>query len=189
MSVYGWSTPEAGEIVERAAKIGRRLKSSADLAPSIANLAVFNIYRCRFDQTAEALVDLFRIARELDDPEIMPQAHHCAWPVHRHRGQFAQALQHCDAGHALYEEERDAHHRYIYFGHDPAVSALALGAQAQWTLGYPPRAMDRHDEAVTLGVYSGMHRRWRTRYSSMRSPKRRAATPRQCSPSPQSCGS
>jgi predicted ATPase len=50
-----------------------------------------------------------------------------------------------------YTEERYAHHRYIYFGHDPAVCALALGAQAQWALGYPARAMDRHDEAVTLG--------------------------------------
>jgi predicted ATPase len=132
MSVYGWSAPEAGEIVERAAKIGRRLESSADLAPSIANLAVFNIYRCRLDQAAEASVDLFRIARELDDPEITLQAHHCAWPVGWHRGQFAQALQHCDAGLALYDEERYAHHRYIYFGHNPAVCALALGAQAHW---------------------------------------------------------
>jgi len=151
MSVYGWSAPEAGEIVERAAKIGHRLESSADLAPSIANLAVFNVYRCRLDQAAEASADLFRIARELDDPEITLQAHHCAWPVGWHRGRFAQALQHCDAGLALYDEERYAHHRYIYFGHDPAVCALALGAQVQWALGYPVRAMHRHDEAVTLG--------------------------------------
>jgi predicted ATPase len=150
MSVYGWSAPEAAETVERAAKIGRRLESSADLAPSIANLAVFNIYRCRLDKAEEASADLFRIARELDDPEIMLQAHHCAWPVQYHRGRFAQALEHADAGLNLYEEERHSRHRHVYFGHDPAVCALALGAAAQWVLGYPASAVHRHAEAITL---------------------------------------
>jgi class 3 adenylate cyclase/predicted ATPase len=150
MSVYGWSAPEAGEMVERAANIGRQLESTADLAPSIANLAVFNIYRCQLDKAEEASADLFRIARELDDAEIMLQAHHCAWPVRYHRGRFAQALEHADAGLNLYEEERHSRHRHVYFGHDPAVCALALGAAAQWVLGYPASAMHRHAEAITL---------------------------------------
>ena len=150
MSVYGWSAPQAGEAVEWAAKIGRGLESSADLAPSIANLAVFHIYRCQLDQAEHASADLFRIATELHDPEITLQAHHCTWPVQWHRGRPAQALEHCDAGLALYEEQRDVHRRHVYFGHDPAVCALALGAAAQWALGYPVRAMHRHGEAITL---------------------------------------
>jgi len=150
MSVYGWSAPEAEEIVERGAEIGRRLESSKNLAPSIANLAVFNIYRGRLDQVEEASADLFRIARELDNPEVMLQAHHCIWPVRWHRGQFAQAVEHADSGLGLYEEERYAHHRHVYFGHDPAVCALALGAAAQCLLGYPDQATQRHDEAMTL---------------------------------------
>ncbi len=161
MSVHGWSAPEAGETVERATKIGRRLESSADLAPSIANLAVFNIYRCRLDQAEEASAELFRIARELGDPEIMLQAHHCAWPVQFHRGRFAQALEHADTGLGLYEEDRYAHHRHIYFGHDPAVCALALGAAAQRVLGYPaqrdatPRRGHSPGAALTGPAVSG----------------------------------
>jgi hypothetical protein len=38
MSIYGWSAPAVGDAVERAAAVGRQLESSADLAPSIANL-------------------------------------------------------------------------------------------------------------------------------------------------------
>jgi len=150
MSVYGWTAPEAEEAVERAAKIGRGLESSADLAPSIANLAVFHIYRCQLDQAEHASADLFRIAAELHDPEVKLQAHHCTWPVQWHRGRPTRAAEHCDAGLALNDEKRDARHRYIYFGHDPAVCALALGAAAQWALGYPVRAMHRHGEAITL---------------------------------------
>src|SRR5260370_6718717 len=56
----------------------------------------------------------------------------------------------CRFGLALYEEECHAHHRYVYFGHDPAVCALACGAGAQWVLGYSARSMCRHDEAVAL---------------------------------------
>ena len=150
MSVYGWSAPEAEEIVERGARIGRGLESSENLAPSIANLAVLNIYRGRLDQVEEASDDLFRIARELDDPDVMLQAHHCIWPVRWHRGQLALALEHADEALVLYDEERHASHRHLYFGHDPAVCALALGAAAQCLLGHPARAMHRHGEAITL---------------------------------------
>src|SRR5260370_40969816 len=56
----------------------------------------------------------------------------------------------CRFGLALYEEECHAHHRYVYFGHDPAVCPLACGAGAHWVLGYSARSMGRHDEAVAL---------------------------------------
>ena len=150
MSVHGWSASEIGDAVERASEIGRRLEASADIAPSIANLAAFNVHRCRLDQAEEASADLFRIAGDLEDPEIMLQAHHCVWPVQWHRGRFSRAVEHADAGLGLYEEGRSAHHRQVYFGHDPAVCALALGAAAQWALGYPERAIRRHYEAIAL---------------------------------------
>jgi predicted ATPase len=38
MLVHGWSAPEVSEAIERATQVGRRFESSADLAPSIANL-------------------------------------------------------------------------------------------------------------------------------------------------------
>src|SRR6516162_5021229 len=123
MSVHGWSASEIGDAVERASEIGRRLEASADIAPSIANLAAFNVHRCRLDQAEEASADLFRIAGDLEDPEIMLQAHHCVWPVQWHRGRFSRAVEHADAGLGLYEEGRSAYHRQVYFGHDPAVCA------------------------------------------------------------------
>ena len=76
MSTYGWSAPEVGDAVERAAAVGRQLESSADLAPSIANLWLYNFSRGRLDQADEISADLFRIASELDDLEIQLQAHH-----------------------------------------------------------------------------------------------------------------
>jgi predicted ATPase len=150
MNVYGWSAPEVGEAIERATLVGHRLESSADLAPSIVNLWFFNIYHGRLDRADEISADLFRIARELDDPEIQLQAHHTAWPLRWMSGQLAQASEHIEAGLRLYDEERHAHHRYVYLGHDPAACALSMDAYVQWALGYPIRAVHREEEAVAL---------------------------------------
>jgi class 3 adenylate cyclase len=97
MNVHGRSAPEVGDAVERAAEIGRRLESSADLAPTIANLWRVNLGQGRLDRADEISTDLFRIARELDDPEIMLQAHHTAWPARWVRGLLAEASEHAKA--------------------------------------------------------------------------------------------
>jgi predicted ATPase len=150
MNVLGWSALEVGETVERAGEVGRRLNSSAALAPAIAGLWLFNIARGRFDKGEENSDHLFRIARDIGDQEILLQAHHSAWPIRFFRGQWSDAHEHIQAGLALYDEERHAHHRAVYLGHDPAVCALTIDATSQWALGYPTRADRLMDEAVTL---------------------------------------
>jgi len=150
MSVRGRSVPEVGEVVERAAQVGRRVDSSADLAPFIANLWMFNVGQGRFDRADEISLDLFRIADELGSPEIRLQAHHCAWPTTCLRGLLTKANEHIDAGLALYDEARHAHHRYVYHGHDPAVCGLSIGASVQYALGFPAKAERLADEAITL---------------------------------------
>jgi predicted ATPase len=151
ISVHGRSAPEAGEAIERAVEVGRRLESSADLAPSIANLWFFTMARGRIDRADEISADLFNMARKLNDPEILLQAHHTAWSGRWIRGLFAEASNHINEGVALYNEEHHAHHRYVYLGHDPSVCGLGIGAIVQWALGYPVRSMQLEGEAVALG--------------------------------------
>jgi predicted ATPase len=150
MSIYGWSAPEVGAAVERASAVGRRLESAADLAPSVANLWLYNFSRGRLDRAEEISADLFRIARELDDPELLLQAHHSAWPTLWHRGSFEQASKHIDAALSLYDEERHARHHNIYLGHDPAVCGLAINASVQHALGKPSRAPSLEAKAIAL---------------------------------------
>ena len=148
MSLHGWWASEVGETIERASGVARRLKSSADLAPSIANLWSFNIARGRYDQAEANSRDLFRIARDLDDPEILLQAHHTAQGNLALRGKFAAASEHIDAALTLYDAERHTHHRYVYLGHDPGICMLALGAVMRSALGYPRAAMRRESKVL-----------------------------------------
>jgi predicted ATPase len=150
MGVHGWSGDEVGDAVERAAEIGRRLESSADLAPSIANLWHFNVSRGRLDRADEISSDLRRIADDLHDPEIILQAHHATWPTEWLRGRLADASREIEAGMGFYDEHRHRHHRYVYLGHDPAVCALAIGTSVRWMLGYPKQAMRFEEQAKAL---------------------------------------
>ena len=150
MSVHGWAAAEVGEVVERATEVGRRLESSQEIAPSIANLWVFHYASGRLDAAEKISDDLLRIARDLNSPEVLLQAHHTAWPVRWGRGALTDAVGHIDAGLALYDEEHHAHHRFLYLGHDPAVCGLAIASQLYSTLGYPTQAADSADRALAL---------------------------------------
>src|SRR5262249_43025427 len=81
MSVHGWSAPEVGVSFERAEHLARELESSTDLAPSLAGLWLFNNARGRFSRAEGITKELFNVARTLHDPDILLQAHHCAWPL------------------------------------------------------------------------------------------------------------
>jgi class 3 adenylate cyclase/predicted ATPase len=151
MSVHGWAAPDVGVLVERAAIVARRLDSSVELAPPLAGLWLLYTSRGQLDRAEDISVELFKIAREHDNAEVLLQAHHATWPTRWISGAFAEASAHIEAGMALYDESRHEHHRYVYMGHDPAVCALAIGASVQWMLGHPDQAARLEYEASALG--------------------------------------
>ena len=135
MSVHGWPAPEVGEAFERAERVARRLEGSADLTPPLVGSWLFHVARGQFARAEEISGELFRIAGELDDPEVLLQAHHAAWPTRWLRGLFAR--------------RRGAHRR----GH----VALRRGAPPPAPLPLPGarpgrvRAGDRRPRAVAPG--------------------------------------
>jgi predicted ATPase len=150
ITLHGWAAMEVGEVVERASALGERLESSKEIAPSIASLWIFHYANGRLDAAEKVSHDLLRIARDLDDQEVLLQAHHTAWPVRWGRGALNDALMHINAGLALYDEERHAHHRFLYLGHDPAVCGLAIASQLCSVIGCTTQAKDKAEQALAL---------------------------------------
>jgi tetratricopeptide (TPR) repeat protein len=150
MSVHGWPVPEVGAAFERAGKVARQLESSVDLAPPLVGLFVFHTALGQFARAEEIVDELFTIARNVDDQDILLQAHHTAWPIRWFRGLHRDAITHVDAGLNLYDEVRHARHRFLYMGHDPAVCALSIGATVRWVLGYPEQSPRLEREAISL---------------------------------------
>jgi predicted ATPase len=150
MSVYGWPASEVGTAFERAREVARKLESSVDLAPPLVGLWLFHVGRGQLVQAEEISHELFKIARDCNDDDILLQAHHTAWPTGWVRGKLADAIAHIDAGMDLYDEVRHARHRFVYMGHDPAVCALSVGATVHWALGRPGRGMRLERDARKL---------------------------------------
>jgi predicted ATPase len=87
--------------------------------------------------------------REGND-ELRLQAHHSAWTTWGAAGDPAKARGHADAGRLVYDPEKHASHRFVYGGHDPGVCAGNIGAQAEWLLGYPEKALASTADALAL---------------------------------------
>jgi len=150
MSIHGWAAPSVGEVLERATNVARQLEASRDLAPPLTSLWLFRYARGELNQSDEISDELFRIARKLEDPELTLQAHHAAAPLRWIRGCHLEANKHFESCLALYDEDRDAQHRYLYMGHDPAVCATTVLASVKWALGFPDKAARMEQTALAL---------------------------------------
>jgi len=150
MTIHGWTAPEVGIAFERAEHLARELERSKDLAPPLAGLWLYHTARGQFSRADEITQELFKVADSLHDPEILLQAHHCAWPVHWFRGALTEAKAHADAGLSLYQEVQHEKHRFLYLGHDPAVCGLSITSVLQCALGYPGQGIQSEHDAISL---------------------------------------
>jgi predicted ATPase len=93
---------------------------------------------------------LLRMAEREGDDGLRLQAHHSGWTTWQYAGDPAKARWHADAGRLLYDPDKHASHRLVYGGHDPGVCARMMGAQAEWLLGYPEKALASIAESLVL---------------------------------------
>jgi class 3 adenylate cyclase/predicted ATPase len=93
---------------------------------------------------------LLRMAELEGDDGLRLQAHHSGWSTLWAAGEPARTREHADVGRLLYDRERHASHRLVYGGHDPGVCAGNAGAQAEWLLGYPEKALASIADSLTL---------------------------------------
>ena len=95
---------------------------------------------------------LLRMAEREGDDGLRLQAHHSVWSTWSIGGDPAKTREHADAGRLLYDPTKHASHRLVYGGHDPGVCARSHGAQAEWLLGYPEKALASIADALALAA-------------------------------------
>src|SRR5262249_8426354 len=132
----------------------RELAEQRD-APHQLFMAVYGLWQSA--NGAGRILDCRRLSNRLQqltagkaDDEMRLQAHHSPWAPRFVAGGPAAAREHSEAGLRLYDPERHRSHRLLYGGHDPGACAGYLGAQANWLLGYPDKALALASEALEL---------------------------------------
>jgi predicted ATPase len=117
--------------------------------------AVFGVWQCHLVvgeiSTSRRFSDrLLWMTRSEADTGLRLQAHHSHWSSLFYLGELAEARRHTDTGRQLYDPDQHRDHRFVYGGHDPGVCARYIGAQVEWLLGYPDKALSSVAETFSL---------------------------------------
>lgn len=145
ITTQGAGTPEVVALYRRS------LELCAVTPPSPLHfIAHWGWWRITMDhRTGQERADrLIVLARDLKQPDLEVQAHHCQWATLYMMGRHEQCLSHAEAGLALYEPSRDSVHSGLYGGHDAKVCALGESALSLWMTGAYARADERADASI-----------------------------------------
>ncbi len=150
MMTQSSAAPEVGLVYARARELARETGRSADLFLSVWG-SWLSAWSCGDAQAARRLVDeLFDIARSRDDPELLLQANHAAWPMGMIQGAFDEAWQQVEVGLSLYRRDEHAHHARLYGGHDPGTCGYACGAIIRISTGHLDHAVRLSEQGLAL---------------------------------------
>jgi predicted ATPase len=95
---------------------------------------------------------LLNVAHQQQDEDLLLQAHHAVWSTLIFSGELTLAMEHINAGHALYRSQEHHAQAFLYGGHDPGACCRNMSAWCLWLLGYPDQALQWSDEALTLAM-------------------------------------
>lgn len=168
LSAKGYADPEVGPVFERAAQLGRKLASPAEQFHITWGIWAWRVVQEELDLCLQLNDQAWEIVEAVGDDGLRMEAHFISALTKFYRGEFAETVQHCEAGMSLYDEERcQLHARFT--GQNAGVTLQAYHALALWHLGFPEQAVAVADRSVELArslgspyslAYAVHHRGW-----------------------------
>jgi len=150
IAMKGFIEPEVEQVYTEAREMCERLGDTPHLFPVLWGLARMHDIRGELNVGRELGEQLLTLARRVQDPGLMLEAHHELWANLFDLGEFSPALTHTERGVELYNPQQHRRHAFLYGGHDPGVCGLRHEAMMLWLLGYPDHALRRSREALAL---------------------------------------
>jgi class 3 adenylate cyclase len=151
MTARGWNTPDATNVYARASELSHRLGDDRQSFQASWGRWMTSQSGGDYDAARVFNDELFHIARRLEDPGLLLQAHHSAWATAIWRPELNAVAEHTVQGLALYDSNKHRVHAFLYGGHDAGVCCYVCGGCGQWLLGHPDQAERSGRQAVSLG--------------------------------------
>ena len=139
----GFAAPETERIYARAQALCAELGDTPETFPALWGHWGFLQLQGDVQKSLEIGEELLARAQRSGDTGHLLQAHHSLWPSHYFRGEAVAALEHTEAGFALYDPIRHPSLAFSYGGHDARVCGLAFDASSRVVLGFPRQAAER----------------------------------------------
>jgi class 3 adenylate cyclase/tetratricopeptide (TPR) repeat protein len=150
MMTQSSAAPEVSRVYSRARELALETGQFGELFQSIWGAWLSAWSRGDVPTAERLLEELFAIARGRDDPELLLQANHAAWPMFMCRGRFDEMWRQVQEGLSIYRRDQHAHHARLYGGHDPATCGYACGALVRAVTGYLDHAVELANQSTAL---------------------------------------
>jgi predicted ATPase/class 3 adenylate cyclase len=150
IATKGFAAPELEGAYARARELCRQVGETPELFPVLWGLWGFYLNRGELQTAHELAEELLNLAKRVEDPALLLQAHHALGPTLFHLGRVSPARIHLEQAIALYDPQQHRSHAFTYGGHDPGSCCRMYAARTQWLLGYPEQAVQRSHEALSL---------------------------------------
>jgi len=149
MAVRGYGAEEVEHVYLRARALSQEVGDTAKRVRVLLGLHVVFFVRSNHEAVHALTGEILELAQALPDPLALIQTYATEGESLGWQGQFALARTHLEHARSLYRPQRYAPSAYFY-GHDPVVQNLDILAVILWVLGYPERAVQQSDEALTF---------------------------------------
>lgn len=144
----GYGAPEVESTYTRAWDLCQLV--GAQPYPVLFGLWRFYLLRAEYKTARDMGELLCTKAHCAEDKTLLVGAHRALGATLFYLGEVNAARKHLDQGVALYDPQQ--HSSYLLFGVvDPGVACLSYAAWTMWWLGYPDQALEKCNEALTLG--------------------------------------
>jgi len=145
----GFTSAEMKRAFDRAGELCIKLGDPTQLFRVLFGQAAFYLFSGQLEACRELAERCLNHARQSGDPDMLLEAHFSLGNVLYWQGEFAPAAAEMQQVIGEYQPHQHEVHT-THFGHNPRVTCLTYGAWATCALGYPQRALDLAQEAVSL---------------------------------------
>jgi predicted ATPase len=153
VAIRGLAAPEVAATYTRARELCQQVEEAPELFPVLFGLWLLYLGRAEHETARELGEQCLSLARRLDAPALLLEAHQALGISWFSLGQLSQAHAHFEQGIRLYDPHQ--HHALVlrYGNLDPGVGCLAVAGLTLWLLGSPEQALARVNEALTLAQH------------------------------------
>jgi class 3 adenylate cyclase/predicted ATPase len=153
MATRGYAAPEVAATYNRARELCQQAEETPELFPVLWGMWLLYLGRAEHETAREFAEQCLSLARRLDDPALLLEAHLALGDSWFHLGQFSQAHSHFEQSMRIYDPQQHHDLAFRYGNVDPGAVCLAFAGLTLWMLGYPDQALARVNEALTLAQH------------------------------------
>src|SRR5216684_297876 len=150
MITKGWAAPETERVYLRAQELAETGGTAAQRYLLLIGLFGTAYVGGRLHEARDWIEQVRTLVSQQPEPEFLLELHHLDWSFALSTGELEAAQRHVEDGLAFYQTHRGSVPVTPPTGHHPAVCGHAWGAIIFWLRGYPERARQHADQAVSL---------------------------------------